>query len=154
MKHFSFGGALAAASLAFAVCCSVSAAPAGAAGTVLIRQADGATNVYHDVSIRLIHNVLYMTSADGRGTLVISRAACAYQGMLLVCFAAGATLVQAGKTSPLDFKHGTLYVNTTDDAQRLPLSTAKVPAHSLLLSFTTLRGTYVSLNGRVDKVVK
>lgn len=128
--------------------------PAGATGTVAIHQIDGHTDVYHDVKIKVIHNVLYMTSADGKGTLVLNRAACSFQGELMVCFATNATLVQTGKTRPLDFKTGTLYVNLTGTPQPLALSTAKVPAHGILLSFTTERGTYVSLSGRIDKVVK
>lgn len=133
---------------------ALSTAAAGAVGTVTIAQADGTTNVYHDVVIKVIHSALYMTSADGKGTLVINRAACAYQGQLLVCLPTSATLVQAGATSPLDFRKGTVYVNDTDDPQQLTLSTTKVAPHSIVLSFTTKRGTYVSLTGTIDKVVK
>jgi len=127
---------------------------ARAAGTITIAQSDGHTDTYHDVVIKVIHGSLYMTSADGKGTLIIHRAACSYQNQLMVCFATSAVLVQAGETKPLDFKTGTLYVNGTDDPQPLALSSAKVPAHGILLSFTTKRGTYVSLSGRIDKVVE
>jgi hypothetical protein len=130
------------------------ASPAGAAGTVMIRQSTGETNVYHDVGIKVIHGALYMTTRDGQGTLVINRAACSYQGPLMVCFATGATLVQAGKTRAVDFQKGTIYVNSTDEPAAMLLSTTKVPPHSLLLSFSTKRGTYVSLSGRIDKVLK
>lgn len=155
MKIPSFRGrAVCAVLLVLAASLGWGASSARAAGTVLIRQADGQTNVYHDVVIKVIHNALYMTTSDGKGTLVINRAACAYQGQILVCFATGAALVQAGTTKAVDLKHGTIYVNSTDDAQSLPRSTTKVPAHSILLSFSTDRGTYVSLSGRIDKVVK
>jgi hypothetical protein len=120
----------------------------------MIRQSDGHTDVYHDVSIKIIHQALFLTSEDGKGTLVINRAACAFQGQILVCFATGATLVQAGSSKPLDFKRGTVYLNLTGESQQLALSSQKVPARSILLSFTTMRGTYISLNGRIDKVVK
>jgi hypothetical protein len=145
--------ALAAVLLAVAACVLDTAA-ARATGTITIVQADGHTDVYHDVGIKVIHNALFMTSADGKGTLVINRAACSYQGELLVCLPTNATLVQAGETSPLDFRKGTLYVNTTGEPQQLALSTTKVPPNGILLSFTTKRGTYVSLSGRIDKVVK
>jgi hypothetical protein len=125
-----------------------------AGGTVTIAQTDGHTDTYHDVVIKVIHDVLYITSADGRGTLIIHRAACAFQGQLLVCFPTSAVLVQSGETKPLDFRKGTLYVNGTGDPQPLALSTAKVPPHGILLSFSTDRGTYVSMSGRIDKVVK
>ncbi len=62
--------------------------------------------------------------------------------------------MQAGETSPLDFKRGTLYVNSTDDPQTLVLSTTKIAPHSVILSITTKKGTYVNLSGRIDKVVK
>jgi hypothetical protein len=130
------------------------AAAANATGTITIRQHDGDVNTYDDVAIKVIHGALFLTTADGKGTLVIHRAACSYQGKLLVCFATSATLIQAGQTSPLDLKTGTVYLNDTDDAQPLVLSSTKVPAHSILLSLTTDRGTYVTLNGRIDRVVK
>lgn len=127
---------------------------AGARGTATIVQADGHTDVYRDVNISVIRGVLYVTTADGTGTMVINRAACSYQGQLMVCFATHAALIQSGETSPLDFKSGTLYANDTDDYLPLALSTTKVPPHSILLSFTTKRGTSISVSGRFDKVVK
>jgi hypothetical protein len=136
--------------LAFGVC----ATRARATGTVTIRQNSGGTNTYSGAEIKIIHSALYVTSADGRGTLVINRAACAYQGQLMVCLPTSAALVQAGKTSPLDFESGTVYYNGTDDFQPMALTTAKVPPHSILLSFSTKRGTYVSVRGRIDNVVK
>jgi len=143
------------AALLTSVVAAVFSTPAARAmGTVTIQQADGGTNVYHDVVIKIINGALFMTSADGKGTLVIHKAACSYQGELMVCFATSATLVQAGQTSPLDFKDGTVYVNTTGDSQQLSMSTTKVPPHSVLVSFTTKRGTYVSVSGRIDKTVK
>jgi len=154
MTASSYRAALIALLSMIAAVCAFGPSTARAMGTMTIQQSNGVTNVYRDVVIKVIHNALYMTSADGKGTLVINRAACSYQGDLMVCFATGATLVQAGQTSSLDFKHGTLYVNSTDDAQQLALSTAKVPAHGILLSFSTKIGTYVSLTGTIDKVVK
>jgi hypothetical protein len=136
--------------LSFGVC----TIGARATGTVTIRQINGGTNTYSGAGIKIIHSALYVTSADGKGTLVINRAACAYQGQLMVCLPTSATLVQAGATNSLDFKSGTVYLNDTDDFQPMPLTTAKVPPHSILLSFSTKRGTYVSVRGRIDKVVK
>ena len=140
--------------LVFLTAFAFGADAARAAGTVVIRQITGHSDVYNDVAIKIIHNALFLTSADGKGTLVINRAACSYQGNLLVCFPTSATLVQAGKTSALDLKTGTLYLNLTDSPEQLVLSTTKVPAHSILFSFTTKRGTYINLNGRIDKVVR
>jgi hypothetical protein len=134
--------------------CLLATAAARAEGTLTIQQSDGDSNVYHHVAIKVIHSALYVTSADGKGTLVINRAACAYQGKLMVCLPTSAALVQSGKTSALDFQKGTVYLNSTDDAQQMSASTTKVAPHSIVLSFTTQRGTYVSLTGQIDKVVK
>ena len=138
----------------FVAALAVGGTPAAATGTVVIRQSTGHVDAYKDVTIKIIHNALFLTSADGKGTLVITRAACSYQGNLLVCFPTSATLVQTGQTSLLDLKTGTLYLNLTDSPEQLVLSTKKVPAHSILFSFTTRRGTYIDLNGRIDKVVR
>jgi hypothetical protein len=155
MKIRFFGPAAAfAALLTLAVGAGLTTAPARAMGTVTIQQADGGRNTYRDVKIKIIHNALFVTSQDGKGTLVINRAACAYQGAVLVCFVTSATLVQSGKTSPLDFRNGTVYVNMTDEPQSLARSTMKVPAKGIVSSFTTQRGTYVNLVGSIDKVVK
>ncbi len=154
VSYFRFCAATFIAALLLSVVGLFGTSAARAAGTVLIQQSDGHRNTYSDVAIKVIHNALYITSSDGRGTIVINRAACSYQGQLMVCLPTSAALVQSGETSPLDFKNGTLYVNDTDEPQALTMSTAKVPPHGIMLSFTTKRGTYVNLSGRIDKVVK
>ena len=156
MKFFRSGGAARALPtlLALIAAAAFGTTSARAMGTVTIVQSNGQTNVYHDAVIKVIRNALYVTSGDGKGTIVIDKAACSYQGEVMVCFVTHATLVQAGSASPLDFKTGTVYVNSTDDPQPLTLSSQKVPAHGILLSFTTQRGTYVSVTGGIDKVVK
>jgi hypothetical protein len=156
MKHPLLGPArsVVAALLTLVTWFALGSAPASATGTVMVRQSDGHLNVYQKVQLKVIHDALFVTTADGEGTLVIHRAACSYQGDLLVCFVTSATLVQAGKTSLLDFQRGTAYVNETDAPVPLSLSTTKVPAHSIMLTFTTERGTYVGITGRFDEVVK
>ncbi|HEY6449944.1 MAG TPA: hypothetical protein VIX60_04625 [Candidatus Cybelea sp.] len=152
-----FSGAQGAAFIAlpaFLLALAFGTAAVAAKGTVTVLQTDGHVDVYKDVSVKVMHDALFMTTADGKGTLAIHRAACSYQAELMVCFVTSALLVQAGKTRPLDFKIGTLYVNATDAPQQLVLSTKKVAPHSILLSFTTKRGTYVTMSGRIDKVVR
>jgi len=140
--------------LALLACLTCIPVAAAAKGTMTIVQANGGTNTYQDVEIKVIRGALYMTSEDGKGTMVINRAACSNEGRLMRCYATGATLVQAGETSALDFQRGTVYVNNTDEYQPLVMSTTKVPPHSIMLSFTTKRGTVVTLNGSIDKMVK
>jgi len=124
-----------------------------AKGTATIVQRDGHIDVYNDVTINVIHGTLYITSEDAKGTVAIRRAACSYQGKLMVCLLTKATLIQDGEVSLLDFERGTCYVNSTDDYQPLVASSTKVAPHSILLTFKTSRGTYLTLDGRIDKVV-
>jgi hypothetical protein len=154
MRSYSARLKAAAGTLAIVALTALGAAPAGASGTILIVHNDGNADKYDGVQIKIIHDALYVTSADGKGTIVINRAACSFQGELLVCLTQTGALVQSGTTKSLDLRHGTLYVNSTDDPQQLALSTSKVPPHGILLSFNTDRGTYVTLTGRIDKVVK
>ena len=127
---------------------------ARAEGTVTIQQSNGTTNTYDKVTIKVIHSSLFVTSQDGKGTLIINRAACSYQGKILVCLPTSVALVQSGATSPVDLTTGTVYVNMSHTDQQLALSTTKVPPHGVLLSFTTKKGTYVTMTGRIDQVVK
>lgn len=127
---------------------------ARADGTARIQQTNGTVNVYDNVKIQIIHNTLAMTTADGKGTLMIYRAACAYQGDVLVCLPTGATLVQGGSVNPIHITRGTVYANLTDATQQLSLSTTHIPAHSIMMALTTRKGTYVTLSGTIDKVKK
>lgn len=146
--------AVCAGGLALVTALGFGLSPAGAEGTALIKQTDGSLDTYDNVSVAIVHKNLFVTTHDGKGTLVIQRAACAYQGELMVCFPTAATLVQGGASKPIDLRTGTIYLNLTDQAQQLVLSTTKVPPQSMLLSFTTKRGTYVSVSGRIDRMVK
>jgi hypothetical protein len=131
--------------------CSI-ASVARAEGTARIQQADGAVSTYHNVKIQLLNKTLTMTSPDGKGTLMIYRAACAYQGSLLVCLPTGTTLIQGGTVSPIKLVSGTVYANMTDTPQNLSNSSTQLPPHGILMALKTERGTYVSLNGTIDKV--
>jgi hypothetical protein len=143
-----------AAFFAVVACFFLSAAPAGATGTLTIQRSHAAAQTYRDVEIRVLYGALFVTSQDGRGTLVFPKAACSFQGQIFVCYVTGVTLVQAGQSTALDLKRGTIYFNSTDQPQPLSRSTTKVPPHSLMLSVTTERGTYIGLTGRMDEVVK
>jgi hypothetical protein len=128
------------------------AAVARAEGTARIQQADGSVNTYHNVKIQIVNKTLTMTSADGKGTLMIYRAACAYQGQILACLPTGTSLIQGGTVSPIKLVSGTVYANMTDTPQNLANSSTQLPPHSILMALKTRRGTYVSLNGTIDKV--
>jgi hypothetical protein len=127
---------------------------ARAEGTARIQQADGSVNMYRDVKIQIQQKALIMTSADGKGTLMIYRAACAYQGEILACLPTGTTLVQGGSVSPIKLASGTVYANLTDEPHNLAMSSTQLPAHSILMALKTRRGTYINLSGTIDKVTK
>ncbi len=127
-------------------------APARAEGTARIQQADGTVNTYHNVKIKIVQKTLTMTSPDGKGTLMIYRAACSYQGDILACLPTGTTLIQGGTVNPIKLVSGTVYANMTGEPHNLAMSSTKVPAHGILMSLKTQRGTYVTLSGTLDEV--
>ncbi len=143
----------AAALLAIAACVSTTAV-ARATGTINIQHTDGTVNTYADVTIKVFSGSLFLTSDDGDGTIVVTRAACAYQGKIIVCLPTSAALVQGGKSNALNLKSGTIYLNYADEAEPLSRSSAKLPAHSIMLALTTRNGTFVTVHGRIDQVIK
>ena len=140
-----------AALLGCAAVLALSAVPAVAAGTVTVYQNDGNVDTYTNSQIKIIHDVIYITSGDGKGTIVISRAACFSHKGLLTCLPTGVTLVQGGDAKKLDLDHGTLYINLTDSAMQLPLSSTQLAPKGVLLSFSTIIGTVVNVSGVIDK---
>jgi hypothetical protein len=144
---------LAAAIIAIAGCV-LTPAVASATGTINIQHKDGTINIYDDVTIKVFSGSLFLTSHDGDGTIVVTRAACSYQGKIIVCLPTSAALVQEGKSDALNLKSGTIYLNYADEDQPLARSSAKLPAHSIMLALTTRNGTFVTVRGRIDQVIK
>jgi hypothetical protein len=129
-------------------------AVAYATGEISIHHAAGATNSYNDVEIRVFSGSLFLTSDDGDGTIVVTRAACSYQGKIIVCLPISAALVQDGETSALALRRGTIYLNYTSTAQSMSFSSAKLPAKSILLALTLNNGTLINVRGRIDQVIE
>ena len=127
---------------------------ANAAGTIKIQRQNGTKNTYSDVEIKVFSGALFLTSHDGNGTIVVTQAACSYQGKIIVCLPITAALVQGGTSNALSLKNGTIYLNYTDDAQPLASSSGKLAADSVLLSLTLKDGTVVDVRGRIDEVVE
>ncbi len=135
-------------------CVVVVAAVARAAGTLQINHSDGSVNTYEGVTINVFSGSLFLTTADGKGTLVVNRSACSYQAKIIVCLPNSVILVQKGKSNALSLTTGTVYLNYTDAPQPLTRSSAKLPAHAAMVSFTTGNGTYVNLLGTLDQVIR
>lgn len=141
--------------VAFAVVVSLFAAgSAGATGTVVIQQRDGTTKTYAGVRIAIRDESMAITSSDGKGTFVLGKAACTKVGELLRCIPYDATLYQYGDKRHVPLTSGTVYINPSQAAQPLTHSSARLPARGVLLSIKTKAGTYVSLTGRVDEVIR
>ncbi|HEY2473861.1 MAG TPA: hypothetical protein VGI19_03575 [Candidatus Cybelea sp.] len=128
--------------------------PACATGTIAIHHSNGKTSTYNDVEIKVLSGSLFLTTDDGNGTIVVTRAACSYQGKLIVCLPTLAALVQDGESSPLALKTGTIYLNYTGEAQSLWKSSQKVPANSAMVALTLQNGTFITLHGRLDQVIR
>jgi len=130
------------------------ATPAIASGNVSLWQDDGVTRQYDGVTIRIVHQTLRITSADGRGTLVIEKAACSYRGDLQVCLPYKLSLEQGGESKPIRIVRGTVYANLTNGSLPLPQSNAQIGPRGIVMSITTKIGTVVNLTGTIDEVVK
>ncbi len=123
-------------------------------GTINIHHKDGTVNTYRDVEIKVFSGSLFLTSDDGNGTIVVTRAACSYRDKIIVCLPTTAALVQEGKSNALDLRSGTIYLNYTNAEQPMSNSSAKLPANSILLALATKNGTFINVRGRIDQLIK
>jgi hypothetical protein len=141
--------------LAF-TCALAFSAPAAATGLVRVQQSNGSVQEYPNARIDYSKDAkaLTITTADGKGKLVIDQAACSYAGEVYRCLLTHMTLTQNGETHPLDFSKGTIYANTTGESLNLPLSSQIIPPRGIVMALTTKAGTYISLIGTIDSGVK
>ena len=129
-------------------------AQAGATGTVRVQQHDGSVQTYPNVHISIGNDAMSLTTADGKGTLIIGKASCTKIGELIRCLPYDATLQQHGESRRVALQAGTAWFNPTTSSQPLALSSTQLPAHGVLMSVHTKAGTYVSLTGVVDEIKK
>lgn len=128
------------------------AAPAAATGTARIQQRDGSTKTYTNVRISVQNESMQITSSDGKGTLVLGKAACTKIAELVRCIPYDATLEQRGRAMHIPLQSGTVWINPSKTRQQLSHSSTQLPPRGVLLSLRTKKGTYVSLTGVIDKV--
>jgi hypothetical protein len=129
-------------------------AAANATGTMSIHRSTGSAETYNDVEIKIFSGALFLTSDDGNGTIVVTKAACAVRQQVMVCLPTTAALVQDGESRALNLKTGTVYLNDTGTAQPLSWSSAKLPANSILLALTLRDGTLITVRGGIDELVR
>jgi hypothetical protein len=140
--------------LAAVILCIATVAPALATGTFSVQQSNGTTRTYADVSIKIVHQTLRVTSSDGSATFVINHAVCAYAGYLERCTPVKMSVDRGGAIRSIDFSGGTIYVNPTRQPQQLPRSSTQLPPHGILLSVRATNGTIVNLSGQIDGLVR
>ena len=130
--------------------------PAAAKGLVRVQQADGSIQEYPNATIDYSKSAktLKITTADGKGSLLIDQAACSYVGELFRCLLTHMTLTQNGQTHPLDFDNGTIYANTTDAKVNFPSSSQGLPPNGIVMTLKTHIGTYITMTGTIDSGVK
>ena len=131
--------------------CILLSAPVGAEGVARVQQSDCAIQVYRHVSMRLTGQTLWLHSGDRKGALEIATDACSFTGAVKRCLPFMTTLHQDGKTHPIALEHGMVYANLSDSAHRLPHSSEQMKPHEVVVLLHTMRGTYVSVKGTLDK---
>lgn len=135
------------------VCVVALASVASAKGVTRIQQADGTVQYYPDSRIvfKKDDRTLKIASADGKGVMIIEQAACSYVDQLYRCYLTQVSYQGVHGLHPIDFERGTAYANLTSDKLTLPFSSKTVPPDGVIISMKTRRGTYVSVQGTVDK---
>jgi len=126
--------------------------PAVAEGTTRIQQADGTTQIYHHVMMRMSGATLSLRSSDRQGMLEVTSGACTYLGGLQRCLPYKTIYHDHGTAHTIALEHGTVYTNMTGDAVRLPHSGDRLGPHEVMVLLHTIRGTYVSVKGTLDQL--
>jgi len=133
-------------------CASISAGAARADGVVRVQQKDGSAREYPQTAMRWTGQTLWLHSADGKGVLEITTAACSYVGSLVRCLPYAITLHQESAKRPIAVQRGTIYMNFSGEAHHVPYSSQMLAAHHLLVAIRTQQGTYITVRGNVDEV--
>jgi hypothetical protein len=138
----------------FAALLGISIGPALATGTMRVQHKDGSVQTYTNVYIRILDNEMTLTSNDGKGTVVIGKAACSKIGELIECLPYDAMLEQNGSEARIALQSGTVWLNPSAVSQPLSYSSEHLPSHGVLMAVHTKSGTFVSLSGTVDEIKK
>lgn len=143
---------LAVACLALVAVWFAAGRPASARGVTLIQESNGTVKTYSNVYMALAGQTLTLRTADGRGTLRIVTGACSFEKNVQRCLPYSVTLTQGGKTHKIAISYGTVFLNVSNEAHYLPLSSDMLAPRTVLILFKTAHGTYVTVKGRLDEV--
>lgn len=122
---------------------------ANATGLVTVQQADGSIQRYPESTLHVVGRTLKITTADKKGTLVITDAACSYVEKLLRCLPYAVVLHQRG-TFPIAISSGVIYFNPTYQRQPLKYSSTQIAPNGVLGTLRSVHGTYVTISGHID----
>ena len=120
-----------------------------AKGLVKVQQADGSVQNYPDSTLYVAGKTLKITTADKKGTLVVTDAACTLADKLLKCLPYAVVLKQNG-TYPIAITGGSIYFNPTHETQTLKYSSMQIQPNGVLGVFRSEHGTYVTISGKLD----
>ncbi len=126
--------------------------PANAKGVTLIQQSSGTIKTYAGVNMALKGQTLVLRTADRKGTLTIVTGACSFAKSIQRCLPYSVVLTQYGKARKIAISYGSVFLNVTNEARNLPLSSEMLAPHTVLVLFKTLHGTYVTSKGTLDEV--
>jgi hypothetical protein len=121
-------------------------------GLTVVHQIDGSVQTYRDVFLRDAGTTIWIRSADQRGILVISDGACSFVNEIQRCLPYAVTLKQQGESHQIPLSHGTVFMNLTATSRTLPLSSKVLVPREVLIFLKTERGTYVTVDGMLDRV--
>ena len=127
----------------------LAAASAEAKGLVKVQQADGSIQNYPDSTLYVVGKTLRITTADKKGTLVVTDAACTLADKLLKCLPYSVVLKQNG-TYRIAITGGSIYFNPTHETLRLKYSSMQVQPNGVLGVMRSQHGTYVTISGKLD----
>ena len=120
-----------------------------AKGLVKVQQADGSIQNYPDSTLYVVGKTLKITTADKKGTLIITDAACSLADKLLRCLPYAVVLKQNG-TFPIAITGGSIYFNPTREKQSMKYSSMQIPPNGVLAVMRSQHGTYVTISGQLD----
>ena len=122
---------------------------ADAKGLVRVQQSNGSVQLYPESTVVAGGKTLKITTANKKGTIIITDAACSFVDQLMRCLPYALVLKQNG-TFPIAIRSGTIYFNTTNQPLTLKYSSTQVPPNGVLGILQTVHGTYVTITGSLD----
>jgi hypothetical protein len=129
-----------------------SAFPGAAEGVTRIQQADGTTQIYRHVTMRMAGPTLWLRSGDHAGVLEVTSGACTYLAGLQRCLPYKTVYHDRGTAHAIALEHGAIYTNLTGNAVQLPHSGDRLGPHEVRVVLHTMRGTYVTVQGTLDQL--